>query len=121
MNDNEWPKIKNWLNPSNSSNMPKTSVNQPHTIGSSATTTGGYTKMNGGGTVVLKPTTKGRTATVTSADNTNRDSVLNSISDATAGGNLRNVVGLHDLNSSGKNFSKIKCTLKLNCSLFIET
>lgn len=101
--DNKLPKITDWLNPSKSSSIPKSATNQPRTIGSSrggSGATGGYTKMNGGGTVVLKPTAKNRTATVTSGDNTNRGSVLNSSS---VGGNLSNVVGFRDLNDSGEN------------------
>lgn len=101
--DSKTPKITNWLSSPNNSMLPKSGANQPRTIGASgggAGAGGGYTKMNGGGTLVLKPTTKNRTATVTSGDNINRDSILNS---ATVGGNLRNVVGFRDLNSSGNN------------------
>lgn len=109
VDDNKIPKITNWINTSNSSKTPKSVANQPRTIGGSSTTaTGGYTKMNGGGTVVLKPTTKNRTATVTSGDNLNRDSVLNN---ATVGGNLSNVVGFRDLNSSGENRVEILYTI----------
>lgn len=97
------PKITDWLNKSsdsskNNSFMPKSSTNQPRA------TPGGYTKMNGGGTVVLKPTAKNRNVTTIPDENSNanRDSVLSGVSDAAAGGNLRNVVGFRDLNDSGK-------------------
>lgn len=97
--DNKLPKITNWLNKSGSSktttNMPKSSTNQPRGAG-------GYTKMNGGGTVVLKPTAKSQNVITISDENTNRGSVLSNVSDAAAGGNLRNVVGFRDLNDSGK-------------------
>lgn len=110
--DSKLPKITNWMNPPKSSSIPKSGTNQPRTIGSSGGSgaTGGYTKMNGGGTVVLKPTAKNRTATVTSGDNTNRDSVLNS---ATVGGNLSNVVGFRDLNNSGENWTRNRKIFKI--------
>lgn len=103
--DNKTPKITKWMNPPKSSSIPKSGTNQPHTLGSSGGSgaTGGYTKMNGGGTMVLKPTAKNRTATVASGDNTNRNSVLSS---ATVGGNLSNVVGFRDLNNSGENWNR---------------
>lgn len=97
--DNKLPKITNWLNKSGSSktttNMPKNSTNQPRGAG-------GYTKMNGGGTVVLKPTAKSQNVITISDENTSRGSVLSNVSDAAAGGNLRNVVGFRDLNDSGR-------------------
>lgn len=96
--DNKLPKITNWLNSSQKS----VTTNPPTARGGA----GGSTKMNGGGTVVLKPTAKNRNSTQTSADNVGNilgaaSSILGSVSDAVAGGNLRNVVGFRDLNDSG--------------------
>lgn len=96
--DNKLPKITNWLNSSQTNvNTAKGPTNP------SSARAGGFTKMNGGGTVVLKPTNaKNRTSTTTSSDsNGNTGSVLSNVSDATAGGNLRNVVGFRDINESG--------------------
>lgn len=85
--DKSTPKITNWLNSTkNNTNTPKSNF-------------GGFTKMNGGGTVVLKPTAKNRT--ITSDNSENADNILSNVSDAAAGGNLRNVFGFRDLNSSG--------------------
>lgn len=93
--DKSTPKITNWTNsPKSNSN---TTGAQPNKA--PRTPTGGFTKMNGGGTVVLKPTTKNRIITI-SDENANSGSVLSSVSDSTAGGNLRNVVGFHDLTGS---------------------
>lgn len=93
------PKITNWLNSSQTNAIPSTqtkpSLNRP----------GGFTKMNGGGTVVLKPTANNRTSTATTNENTG--SILSNVSDATAGRNLGNVVGFRDLNDSGN--LKRKC------------
>lgn len=64
--------------------------------------------MNGGGTVVLKPTAKNRSYTSDNTANsgsTTGHSVFN-VSNATDG-NLSNVVGFRDLNNSG-NFIQSK-------------
>lgn len=90
--DSRTPKITNWLNSSQ--------TNTPKTLSNMTKGPGGYTKMNGGGTVVLKPTAKNRTATDTG-------SVLSNVS-AAAGGNLRNVVGFRDLNDSGSQSTVIR-------------
>ncbi|XP_031623320.1 sprT-like domain-containing protein Spartan [Contarinia nasturtii] len=100
IDENRLPKITNWLNSS------QTNTNEPKTTSNTAKG-GGYTKMNGGGTVVLKPTAKNRTFTTVS-DNSNTGSVLSTVSDAAAGGNLRNVVGFRDLNDSGSQSSVIR-------------
>lgn len=100
LEDNKLPKITNWLNSSQPNAIPSTvpqakpSSNKP----------GGFTKMNGGGTVVLKPTASNRTSTATTNENTG--SILSSVSDATAGRNLGNVVGFRDLNDSGNSKKK---------------
>lgn len=82
---------------------PKNTVNQPRTIlgnsNSTRTGAGGFTKMNGGGTVVLKPTAKNRT--VSTIHDNNSGSILSNASDGAPGGHLRNVVGFRDLNDSG--------------------
>lgn len=88
--DSKLPKITNWVNSSKKPNA--------------TTPAGGFTKMNGGGTVVLKPSTKNQTVTTISDGDTDTGSVLANVSDATAGGNLRNVVGLRDMNSPGIKF-----------------
>lgn len=98
------PKITNWVN------SPKSNSNTPRPIPKNATRPGGSTKMNGGGTIVLKPTTKNRVVTISDDDDgTNNGSVLSSVSDASAGGSLRNVVGFRDLNgSNGIDFFLLK-------------
>lgn len=87
------PKITDFLNSKDNSfkKLPNTPRNP----------LGGYTKMNGGGTIVMKPTAQNRgTSIVIDDDNPNRLK-----SDATrraaVGGNLNNVIGFRDLNSSG--------------------
>lgn len=103
--DNKLPKITNWVNSSKKPNT--TNTNAPKSAG-------GFTKMNGGGTLVLKPTTKNHTVT-TISDDANTGSVLANVSDASAGGNLRNVVGFRDMNSSGIEFcsnNKNNCPVK---------
>lgn len=98
------PKITNWLNSSQDNAVaPKSTVNQPRApFGNSnlpRTGAGGFTKMNGGGTVVLKPTAKNRS--VSTVNDNNSGSILSSVSDGAPGGHLRNVVGFRDLNDSG--------------------
>lgn len=99
--NNKLQKITNWLNPLHANTNPsKGNANVVATKG--RTDGGGFTKMNGGGTVVLKPNAKNRTVTSINDDtNTNNSSILSNISDGTAGGNLRNVVGFRDINESG--------------------
>lgn len=63
---------------------------------------GGYTKMNGGGTIVMKPTTQNRGSSITINDGTPKKLNSNATRRAAAGGNLNNVIGFRDLNSSGK-------------------
>lgn len=83
------PKITDFLNSSNkTSSVPRNNA------------VGGYTKMNGGGTVVYKPTTQNRISTITSNDATTKSTSPSSIH--APGGNLTNVIGFRDLNSSGK-------------------
>lgn len=56
----------------------------------------GWLKGNGGGTLLVKPSTKNiPTATTVSGDS------FSGASDSAAGGNLRNVVGFRDMNESG--------------------
>lgn len=97
--DNKLPKITNLLNTSQTNANPSKGNAKPAIAQTS--TGGGFTKMNGGGTVVLKPTAKNRTTTTISDENTNSGSILTNVSDGTAGGNLRNVVGFRDINESG--------------------
>lgn len=83
------PKMTDYWSPSNpSTSAPKSN----NTFG----------KMNGGGTVLLKPTTQNRTSTVTSATTTSVPTQNKPNVPAQIGGNLSNVVGFRDLNSSGK-------------------
>lgn len=73
--------------------------------------------MNGGGTVVLKPTAKNRSYTDNTANSgsTSGHSVFN-VSNATDG-NLSNVVGFRDLNNSG-NFKQNKKRVQIFTNFF---
>lgn len=64
-------------------------------------------KMNGGGTILIKPTTQNRGTLITIDDNTPKNLNSNATRRVAAGGNLSNVIGFGDLNSSGK------CTLHI--------
>lgn len=68
---------------------------------------GGQTKMNGAGTIVLKPTTQNRGSSITIDDDAPKKLNSDETRRAAAGGNLSNVIGFRDLNSSGE------CTLHM--------
>lgn len=94
------PKITSWLNKSESSstttNMPKSSAFQPRGAG-------GLTKNNGGGTLVLRPTAKGQTTARDQNELTKAEELLRAKDIlAAAGGNLRNVISIWNLNNPGE-------------------
>lgn len=98
VDDKSLPKITNWLN------SPKNSAKPVRPAA------GGFTKMNGGGTVVQNPTTSNKPATVVS--NADTGSVLAAVSDASAGGHLRNVVGFRDMTTPGTENDSLQHSVK---------